>query len=101
MHVATILRPWRPATVPSIGAMLIRKAATKVVRPRSDQGSRCTDKELSEKTEDQALIRFHFSFESLALQNYNHKASDDGTMLGYRRMMVGNAVLAHKASAVR
>ena len=35
---------------------LLRKAATKVVRPRSDQGSRCTDKDRSEGTEDRALI---------------------------------------------
>ena len=47
-----------------------------------------------------------FSFESPALQDYNNKASDDepatGTcMLGYRSMMVGNVVLAHKASVVR
>ena len=28
----------------------LRKAATKVVRPRSDRGSRCTDKDQSEET---------------------------------------------------
>ena len=47
-----------------------------------------------------------FSFESLALRDYNHRASDDetamvATMLGYRGMTVGNAILAYKASAVR
>ena len=35
---------------------LLRKAATKVVRPRSDQGLRCTDKDRSEETEEQALL---------------------------------------------
>ena len=33
-----------------------RKAATKVVRAKSDQGSRSTDKDQSEETIDQALI---------------------------------------------
>ena len=36
--------------------LVLRKAATKVVRPRSDRGSRCTDKDRSEETEDRALI---------------------------------------------
>jgi len=35
---------------------LLRKAATKVVRPKSDQGLSCTDKDRSEETEDRALI---------------------------------------------
>ena len=40
-----------------------------------------------------------FSFESLALQDYTNKASDDrpatvATILGYRSMMVGNAIVA-------
>ena len=64
------------------------------MRPRSDRGSRCTDKDRSEVTEDRALISaiklvyedYNYSvakpdpcflFESLALQDYNHKASDD------------------------
>ena len=42
-----------------------------------------------------------FSFKSLALQHCINRASDDGTMLGYRSMTVGNAAVAHKASAVR
>ena len=33
-----------------------RKAATKVVGAKSDQGLRCTDKDQSEETVDQALI---------------------------------------------
>ena len=36
--------------------LLLRKAATKVVRPRSDRGSRCTDKDRNEEAEDRALI---------------------------------------------
>ena len=32
--------------------LLLRKAATNVVRPTSDRGSRCTDKDQSEETED-------------------------------------------------
>ena len=40
--------PWRQATVEPC----LRKAATKVMRPRSDRGSRCTDKDQSEETED-------------------------------------------------
>ena len=36
--------------------LLTRKAATKVVRPRSDRGSRYSDDDRSEETEDQALI---------------------------------------------
>ena len=36
--------------------LLLRKAATKVVRTRSDRGSRCTDKDRSEDIEDRALI---------------------------------------------
>ena len=32
--------------------LLLKKAATKVVRPRSDQGSRYTDKNRCEETED-------------------------------------------------
>ena len=79
------------------------------------------NKDRSEETEERALLSAikHipvclrrlakpdpcFSFESLALQDYNNKASDDEpatvTMLGYRSMTVGNAVLAHKASTVR
>ena len=90
-------------------------AATKVVRPRSDRGSRCTDKDQSEETEDRALKHiqvslrrlYHslakpvpcFLFESLALQDYNHKASDDEPATV--PWTVGNGVLAHKASAVR
>ena len=37
--------PQRLATVPCMGPrlLLLRKAATKVVKPRSDQGSRYTD----------------------------------------------------------
>ena len=43
-----------------------------------------------------------FSFESLALQDYNHKASDnEPTMVGNGSMTVGNTVVANKASAVR
>ena len=73
----------------------LRKASTKVVRPRSDRGSSCTDEDQSEETEDRALISaitfkfVHnynyclvnpgpcFLFQSLALQDYNNKASDD------------------------
>ena len=44
-------------------------------------------------------------YEGLALQDYNNKAPDDkgcnSTMLGYRSMCVGIAVLAHKACVVR
>ena len=65
------------------------------MRPRSDRGSSCTDEDRSEETEDQALISavtFKFvhedcyslakpdpclSFESLAVQDCNNKASDD------------------------
>ena len=85
--------PRRQATVEPC----LRKAATKVMRPRSDRGSRCTDKDQSEETEDRALIsaikHIHvclprlynslakpdpcFSFESLALQDYNNRASED------------------------
>ena len=32
--------------------LLVRKVATKVVRMRSDRGSRCTDKDRSKETED-------------------------------------------------
>ena len=39
--------------------LLSRKAATKVVRPRSDRGSRCTDEDRSEETEDPALYFCH------------------------------------------
>ena len=66
------------------------------MRPRSDRGSRCTDKDQSNETEERALIsaictfKFVyedyiyslakpdpcFSFESLA-KDYNNKASDD------------------------
>ena len=90
------------------------------MRPRSDRGSRCTDKDRSKETEDRALIsaikhiqvclrRLYyslvkadpcFSFKSLALQDSNNRASDDEpAMVQYRSMMVGNAVVAHKASA--
>ena len=71
-------------------SLLSRKAATKFVRPKSDWGSRCTDNDGSEKTEDWALIsaftfcpQWHFitsyslvkpdycfTCESLDLQNY-------------------------------
>ena len=67
------------------------------MRPRGDRGSRCTDKDRSEKTEDWVLIsaikhiqvclqRLYyslvkpdpcFSFASLALQDSNNRASDD------------------------
>ena len=77
--------------------LLLRKVAAKVVRPGSDQGSRYTDEDRSEETEDRALIpaitffwprrQFYnnsltkpdpcFSYESLALQDYNNKAADD------------------------
>ena len=78
--------------------LLLRKVAAKVVRPGSDQGSRYTDEDRSEETEDRALIpaitffcwprrRFYnnsltkpdpcFSYKSLALQDYNNKAPDD------------------------
>ena len=75
VHVASILPcpvsgchsqnsggPRRPASVPCIGATLTavkRKAATKVVRPTSDRGSRCTDNEQSKKTEDRTLNFCH------------------------------------------
>ena len=36
--------------------LLLRKVAAKVVRPGSDQGSRYTDEDRSEETEDRALI---------------------------------------------
>ena len=36
--------------------LLLSKAATKVVRARSDQGLRCKDRDQSEETEDQVLI---------------------------------------------
>ena len=43
-------------------------------------------------------------YEGLALQDYNNKAPDDkgcnSTMLGYRSMCIGIAVLAHKACVV-
>ena len=94
------------------------------MRPRSDQGLRCTDKDRSEEIEHSflpsSIFKFVyqnynyslakpdpcFSFESPALQDYNNKASDDepatGTcMLGYKSVTVGNAVLAHKGSVVR
>ena len=73
--------------------LLSRKADTKVVRPRSDRGSRYIYKDRSKGTEDQALIpaitfwsrrQFHntkpvcsFSYKSLTLQDYNNKAPDD------------------------
>ena len=52
--------PQRLATVPCMGAtlLLLRKAATKVVRPRSDQGTQVkyTDDDRSKETEDRQLI---------------------------------------------
>ena len=48
----------RLATVPACGPclLLLRKAATKVVRPRSNQGLRYTYEDRSEEAEDRALI---------------------------------------------
>ena len=78
--------------------LLLVRAATKVVRPRSGRRSRCTDKDRSKETEDRALIFCYqahsslsmktilyslakpdpyLSFKSLALQDYNNRASDD------------------------
>ena len=66
---------------------LSRKAATKVVGARSDQGLKCADKDQSEETVDQALIsaitfcrdnnsltkaETCFLCESLALQDYSN-----------------------------
>ena len=66
---------------------LSRKAATKVVGARSDQGLKCTDKDQSKETVDQALISAFtfcrdnnsptktetcFLCESLALQDYSN-----------------------------
>ena len=51
--------PGRPATVPCIGAMLttVKEGCyTNIVRPRSDQGLRRTDKDQSKDTEERALI---------------------------------------------
>ena len=78
---------------------MLTTVATKLVRPRSDRGLRCTDKDRSEETEDRACTNFghqahsslsmktivcspvkpdpYFLFESLALQDYNNRASDD------------------------
>ena len=36
--------------------VLLRKTATKVVRPWSDRGSKCTDKDRSDETDNRALI---------------------------------------------
>ena len=79
--------------------LLLRKVAAKVVRPGSDQGSRYTDEDRSEETEDRALIpAITFSFghkdnsitivsqsQTVAfctrvwhgLQDYDNKAPDD------------------------
>ena len=111
----------RLATVLCMGATLTAvKEGTKVVRPRSDQMSKCTDKDWSGdwdwalistmKTIPLCMIRVLRNltlalYEGLALQDYNNKAPDDkgcnSTMLGYRSMCVGIAVLAHKACVVR
>ena len=71
------------STMPHL--LMSRKAANKVVRSRSDQGSRCTDEDCSQETEGWALISA-ITFlpkatsiivvsdlcESLALQDYDN-----------------------------
>ena len=97
------------------------------MRPRSDQGSSCTDEDRSEETEDRALISaitFKFvhedyNYTTIVLQSQalafrwrvmvckttvtkhlmmSQQRYHDA--LEYRSMTVGNVVLAHKASVV-
>ena len=68
------------------------KAAIKVVRPRRDQGSSCTDEERSKARrftnfchytfvhkDNPSLVKPDscFLYKGLALKNYNNKAPDD------------------------
>ena len=46
--------PWYPAQGPCV--QLLRKAATEVLKPRSEQGLRGIDKDQSEESEDRALL---------------------------------------------
>jgi len=50
------LRDWLQYHARGPCLLLLRKAATKVVRPRSNQGLRYTYEDRSEEAEDQALI---------------------------------------------
>ena len=108
----------RLATVPCMGATLTAvKEGTKVVRPRSDQMSKCTDKDwsgdwdwaliLTMKTIPLCIIRVLRNLTSFCTKVSRFyrititKAPDskgcNSTMLVYRSMCVGIAVLAHKA----
>ena len=77
-HDVTV-RTWisrRPATVPCIGTTLITTVEEgcyyKVVRPTSDQGLRCTDKDRSKETEDQALISAIKHIVKFVYEDYNY-----------------------------